>query len=71
VGDGFFSVLHIQLSQKRGGALKKCLYLLVLAECLKIIEEVEETVELEEKKRSSSLMFSIVMLEIVKFCTRP
>jgi hypothetical protein len=40
---------------------------LVLAECLKIIEEVEETVEVEEKRRSSCLMFSIVMLEIVKF----
>jgi len=71
VGDGFFSVLHIQLSQKRGGALNNCLYLLVLVECLKIIEEVEETVELEEKRRSSCLMFSIVMLEIVEFCTRP
>jgi hypothetical protein len=28
--------------------------------CLKIIEEVEETVEVEEKRRSSCLMFSIV-----------
>jgi hypothetical protein len=26
-------------------------------ECLKIIEEVEETVEVEEKRRSSCLMF--------------
>jgi hypothetical protein len=63
----FLCCLHIQLSEKRGGALKKCLYLFFQAECLKIIEEVEETVRVEEKRRSSCLMFSIVMLEIVKF----
>jgi hypothetical protein len=66
VGDGSSLFCTFSSHKKRGKALKKCLYLLVLTECLKIIEEVEETVEVEEKRRSSCLMFSILMLGIVK-----